>query len=442
MADRNVTAGRRRPGGREVAVTGIGLQTPGGDCPAAFWATLCSGESTAAALPVIGNRDLPVRFGCRIPDFDPVTTLGDKAVRRMDRVSQLAVVSGAAAIADSGLTDVAEARAGIVVGTAIGGVETLEGAIAGELRASPEFARRNALAIPAIMANAATAQLAIYSGWAGPNITVVNACASGANAIGEGMKMVRDGVADIVLAGGVEAPLTAFGILGFHHLRVLSTRNGDPRRASRPFDVHRDGFVLAEAAAFVVLEPAADARARGARSWAYLRGYCCNNDAWDVVMPRSDGRGAENCMRIALEDAQADLSDVLFINAHGTSTLINDRVEAHAIRGLFGSSTPPVTSNKGALGHSLGAAGAVEFVATCLSLGAGHIPPTANYELSESQIDIDVVSGKGASCDSRNRVAISNSFAFGGGNACLVVQGGERSLTSGGKVYHERYSRS
>ncbi|HEY2578192.1 MAG TPA: beta-ketoacyl-[acyl-carrier-protein] synthase family protein [Streptosporangiaceae bacterium] len=418
---------RDRP---EVVVTGMGVLAPGGNNLPLFWDTLCSGKSTADHLTVRcpGSRELPVRFGCAVQDVDPIAALGNKAARRMDRFSQLAVIAGMAAISDSGITDPDKGRSGIIVGTGIGGAGTHQGAVLGELHY--EEMRRIPYAIPMIMSNAAAGQLAIHTGWTGPNITISTACASGANAIGEGMRMIRAGIADVVLAGGSDTPMTPFIILAFHNLRALSTRNDDPGAASRPFDAQRDGFVLGEAAAFVVLESAQHARARGAAVWAQARGYGCTSDAWDMVTPKEDGSEAERCMSLALRDAHVTTSEIEFINAHGTSTVLNDRTEAVAIRRLFGADAPPVTSNKGTVGHSMGASGAVEFIATCLSLSAGRIPPTANYERSEQQIDLDIVSGNGAPCQSGNALAISNSFAFGGSNACLVIQGGDRRLSS------------
>ena len=418
---------QRRSDPLDVAVTGMGVVTPGGDTLQSFWKTLCSGAPTAAPLSFAADPDLPVRFGCAVRGFDAESIFGAKDTRRMDRVSQLAVAAGMAAIRDSGFSDTPGARGGIIVGTAIGGIGTHENAIMNELHQS-NVRRRNPLAIPMLMPNASAAQLAIRTGWTGANMTIVTACASGANAIGEGMRLIRDRSADIVLAGGTEAPLTALTVIGFHHLRALSTRNDDPAGASRPFDESRDGFVLAEGAAFVVLESSSHARERGAKAWAYVSGYGCNNDAADLVMPKSDGTGMEECLRLALEDAGVSPHEVLFVNAHGTSTVLNDRIEAQAIRRVFGADCPPVTSVKGVMGHSLGAAGAVELVATCLSLTTRRVPPTANYRRSEPQIDIDVVGREGVVCKSSRGVAVSNSFGFGGSNACLAVTNGERCL--------------
>lgn len=417
----------RRSDPLDIAVTGMGLVTPGGDTLQSFWKTLCSGVSTAAPLSFAADRDLPVRFGCEVRGFDPESAFGGKDARRMDRVCQLAVTAGLDAIRDSGFSDTPGVRGGVIVGTGIGGMTTHENALVSELNQG-KVRRRNPLAIPMLMANASAAQLAIRTGWTGANLTIATACASGANAIGEGARLIRDRSADIVLAGGAEAPLTVFGVIGFHHLRALSTHNDDPPGASRPFDESRDGFVLAEGAAFVVLESSSHARARGAKPWAYVCGYGCNNDASDLVMPKGDGTGMEECLRLALEDADVSPREVLFVNAHGTSTVLNDRIEAQAIRRVFGAHSPPVTSVKGVIGHSLGASGAVELIATCLSLATRRVPPTANYRRSEPQIDIDVVCGEAMVCKGSGGVAVSNSFGFGGSNACLAVSSGERCL--------------
>ena len=411
----------------EVAVTGMGVLTSAGNSLGALWAALCAGKSTAAPLVQVDTRELPVRFGCEVSDFDPVAVLGRKEARRTDRVTQLASVAGAAALVDAGVTDVDVARAGVVVGLGFGGPATIENA-AVSAATGGKAGRMNALAIPMGMANAPAAHLAMLTGWTGPNLTIAAACASGAHAIGEGARLIRDGTADVVLAGGTEAPFTVCNIVNFHHLRALSVRNDDPARASRPFDRQRDGFVLAEAAAFVLLESVPHARARGATAWGYVLGYGRNNDAWDIVKPREDGAGAEACMRLALAESGLTERDVLFITAHGTSTALNDRAEAQAISRLF-NSRPPVTSGKGCLGHSIGAAGAVGFVATCLGLAVGRVPPIANYEGSEPEIDVNIVAGQPVTCKSGVRIAVSNSFGFGGNNVCLAVRGGERRLS-------------
>jgi 3-oxoacyl-[acyl-carrier-protein] synthase II len=411
----------------EVAVTGMAVLTSAGNSLGAFWAALCAGKSTAAPLVRVDTRELPVRFGCEVRDFDPVAVFGRKEARRTDRVTQLASVAGAAALADASVTDVDVARAGVVVGVGMGCPATYENGVVGIVTGG-KAARMNALAIPMAMANAPASQLAMRTGWTGPNMTIAAACASGAHAIGEGARLIRDGTADVVLAGGTEAPLTRCNLVSFHHLRALSVRNDDPAGASRPFDRQRDGFVLAEAAAFVLLESVPHARARGATAWGYLLGYGRNNDAWDVVMPREDGAGAEACMRLALEESGVPEGDVQFISAHGTSTALNDRAEAQAISRLF-TSCPPVTSAKGCVGHSLGAAGAVGFVATCLGLAAGQVPPIANYGGSEPEIDINIVAGQPVTCELGAGMALSNSFGFGGNNVCLAARGGDRRLS-------------
>jgi 3-oxoacyl-[acyl-carrier-protein] synthase II len=408
----------------------MAVLTSAGSSLGAFWAALCAGKSTAAPLVGVDTRELPVRFGCEVRDFDPVAVFGRKEARRTDRVTQLASVAGAAALADAGVTDVDVARAGVVVGTGFGAPATYENQAVG-VATGGKAARIKALAVPMAMANAPAAHLAMRTGWTGPNMTIVAACASGAHAIGEAARLIRDGTVDVVLAGGTEAPLTRVNLVSFHLLRALSVRNDDPAGASRPFDRQRDGFVLAEAAAFVLLESVPHARARGATAWSYLLGYGRNNDAWDIVAPREDGAGAEACMRLALDESGLSERDVLFINAHGTSTVLNDRVEAQAISRLF-TGRPPVTSVKGCVGHSMGAAGAVGFVGTCLGLVAGQVPPIANYGGSEPEIDINIVAGQPITCELGARVAVCNSFGFGGNNVCLIVRGGERRLSEPG----------
>jgi 3-oxoacyl-[acyl-carrier-protein] synthase II len=268
-----------------------------------------------------------------------------------------------------------------------------------------------------VMPNAAAASLSLHFGFRGPCLCITTACAAGTNAIGEGMRLLREGSADVVVAGGAEAPITPWVLAGFAAAQALSTRDDDPSRASRPFDRERDGFVMGEGAAVLVLERVDDALARGATIHARVVGYARNADAHHLVAPAPDGRGALECMRLALDDAGADAGDVAHVNAHGTSTPYNDAAEAAAINTLFGDGAPPVTSVKGAIGHAIGAAGAIEAVASVLTLISRTIPPTANYEEPDPDVDLDVVSASRSLADG---LVLSNSFAFGGHNATLV----------------------
>jgi len=401
-----------------IAVTGLGLVTPAGDTCEIFWDTLVAGRSVAREVQHVDVSEAPIRFGCEC-DFDPRPILSEKDVRRSDRNTQLAIVAAEHALADAVAPDLDLARVATVVGTGFGGLETAD-------RGAREFlgvgaggvkGRVNPLFVPMTMPNAGSSVIAMRQGFRGPCLTVSTACAAGANAIGEAMRLLREGSADAVVAVGSEAPLTPWIMAAFAAAHALSERSVDPTAASRPFDRDRDGFVIAEGAAALVLERLPDAVARRARVRAELLGYARNTDAFHLVAPPPDGRGARDCMRLALEDAGLTPTDVAHVNAHGTSTTHNDAAEASAIRAVFGDAMPPVTSVKGVLGHSIGAAGAVEAVAGVLTLEHGMIPPTANYETPDPALGLDVVAEPRALGDG---VVLSNSFAFGGHNAVLV----------------------
>jgi 3-oxoacyl-[acyl-carrier-protein] synthase II len=334
-------------------------------------------------------------------------------------VTQFTIGAGDAALADAAFGDVDPARVGIVMGTGFGGLETAEVGAREFLgvKNSALKGRINPLFIPMVMPNAGAATFSQRHGFCGPCMSISTACAAGANAIGEGMRLLREGSADVVIAGGAEAPLTPWVMTAFAAAHALSERADEPTLASRPFDRDRDGFVMGEGAAVVVLERLDDARARGATVHAQLLGYGRNADAYHPTSPPPDGRGAADCMRLALADAGLGPADVAHVNAHGTSTAFNDIAEATAIRTVFGADAPPVSSVKGVLGHAIGAAGALEAVASVLTLGTGTIPPTANCLNVDPEIDVDVVREPRALGDG---VVLSNSFAFGGHNAVLV----------------------
>jgi len=402
-----------------VAVTGLGVTTPAGCSLDTFWDTLVAGRSVAREVRHVDVSESPIRFGCEV-DFEPQPTLSEKDVRRSDRNSQLAIVAAEDAFLDAGAPEVDAARAATVVGTGFGGLETADSgsrAFLGVAPGSPK-GRMNPLFVPMAMPNAASALIAMRRDAQGPCLTISTACSAGANAIGEGTRLLREGSADLVIAVGSEAPLTPWIMAAFAAAHALSERTDDPASASRPFDSARDGFVIAEGAAALVLERLPDAEARGARVRAEILGYARNTDAFHLVAPPPDGRGARDCIRLALADAGVTPADIAHVNAHGTSTVHNDVAEAAAIQAVFGADVPPVTSVKGVLGHSIGAAGAVEAVASILTLERGTIPPTANYQTPDPAIPLDVVAeprplGTG--------VVVSNSFAFGGHNAVLVI---------------------
>jgi beta-ketoacyl-acyl-carrier-protein synthase II len=399
-----------------VAVTGLGLVTPAGIGVEASWARVLTGESTASRDPNL--EGLPVDFSCRVPDFDATELLGRKAARRLDRFVQLAVVAAREAIADAQLDpDTWDGtRVGVVLGCGMGGAWTWEEQHRRLLEHGP--GRVSPMLIPMLVPNMVAGQLAMEFGARGPNLVTATACASGATAIGTGRDLLRSGACDIVLTGGTESGLTPLSIAGFAQMTALSSRCDDPAAASRPFDVDRDGFVAAEAAGVLVLERTDDAAARRAPVRAHLAGYGASADGYHITAPDPEGDGAARATGAALADAGIEPGEVVHVNAHGTSTPLNDRAEAAMIRRVLGDHVA-VTSTKGVTGHALGAAGAIEAAFTVLAVQHDVIPPTANLESQDPDIDLDVVAK--APRETTVDVAVSNSFGFGGQNAVLVV---------------------
>ena len=400
----------------EVAITGIGLVTPAGIGIESNWERICAGLPTAAHDPNLDG--LPVAISCRVPDFDANALLGRRTAWRLDRVSQLALVAAKEALDDAGLLPATwdGARVGVVLGNALGGTGAYEDAYAAMHQQGPAWVP------PLVMVqgpiNMISGYIAMQCGALGPNLVVATACASGVTAIGTARELLRSGACDIVLSGASEAPLARMPMAAYSQMGALSTRTDDPLRASRPFDVARDGFVAAEGAAVLVLERVSDARARGARVRALVSGYGASADGHHASAPDPSGAGAERAMRAALTDAGAAPEEVEHINAHGTSTELNDLTESRVIRRVFGDG-PAVTSTKGVTGHALGAAGAIEAAYTALSVERGTVPPTANLEEQDPRIEIDVVVDKPRSL--RIERATCNSFGFGGQNAVLVI---------------------
>jgi 3-oxoacyl-[acyl-carrier-protein] synthase II len=404
-------------GRTRVAVTGVGVKTPAGTDIDGFWATLTSGRSAAARLTRIDPSDLPVQFGCEVPDFEPTAYLGTKEARRLDRVTQLGFAAAVDALADAGDVNADPARCAVVIGTGVGGLITLEDQVSvylqkGPLRVSPFF-------VPMMMTNATAGTVAMQFGWTGVNICISTACAASAHAVGEAARLIRDGSADVVMTGGTETCLTGTAISAFARMTALSTRNDDPAHASRPFDAERDGFVMGEGASALVVERWDRAVARNATIYGEVVGYGRNADAYHITAPSPGGEGAAACMQLALEDAGLAATQIGHVNAHGTSTPLNDAAEAEAIRKVFGESPPPVTSTKGVTGHLIGAAGATEAVACLLAMRSGSVPPTANLERLGDDIQLDVVHGEPRSV--APSPALSNSFGFGGHNVTLIL---------------------
>ena len=405
---------RGRP---RVVVTGVGVKTPAGNDVASFWEQLCAGRASARRIESFDPADLSITFAGEVRDFDAAQYFGPKEARRQDRVTQLGFGAAADALGDAGELGADPSRCAVIIATGVGGLHTLEENERiyfekGPSRVSPFF-------VPMMMPNATAGVVAMQLGWTGPNLCVATACAAGAHAIGEGVRLIRDGTADVVMAGGTEAAVTPLTIAAFARMGALSTRNDAPERASRPFDADRDGFVIGEGAGCVVLEPLERARARGATIYGEVAGYGRNADAYHITAPSPGGAGAAVCMQLALDDADVEPSAIGHVNAHGTSTPLNDAAEAEAVRKVFGDSQPVVTSTKGVTGHLIGAAGAVEAVAALLSVRDGIVPPTANLEKLGDDIELDVVAGSPREVGPKP--AISNSFGFGGHNACLVL---------------------
>ena len=403
---------------RNVVVTGLGLVTPIGIGVDAFWDGLMHRRSGAGPLEAFDASGSSVRIAAEVHDFDASTFVAAREASRMDRFCQMAVVAAGLGLRHSGLDFPDPERTGVVVGTGIGGLSTIEEQHRALLERGPRGV--SPFMVPRLMPNGAAAAISMRFGLFGPNHSIATACATGAHAIGEATLAIRSGRAEVMLAGGAEAALTPLSLAAFARMGALSRRNDEPESASRPFDAERDGFVFGEGAGVVVLESEEHARARGAEILARVSGYGASADAFHVTQPDPQGAGAVRAMRVALDDAAVDPSNVDHVNAHGTSTPFNDRIETLAIKEVFGNEAKriPVVSTKSQTGHLLGAAGAVEAAASVLAIRRGVIPSTINLETPDPECDLDYV-GDGPR-EERVRVAVSNSFGFGGQNACLV----------------------
>ncbi len=409
---------------RRVVVTGIGTVNPVGVDVESTWRGLLDGISGIGPITEIDASDLPSRIAGEIKDFDIEAFMPRRQARRMDRYGQLFWVAAREALEDSGIAyeddDPAANRAGVVVGTGIGGVATFEEELTTLLEIGPH--RLSPFGIPKIIANMAGGQVSIDFNLYGPNTTVVTACAASANAIGDAAAIIQRGAADVMISGGGDAAVTRFAMGGFAQARALSTRNDDPQGASRPFDANRDGFVMAEGAAALVLEEREHALERGATVYAEVVGYGMSADGYHVTLPRPGGAGAARAMQAALDDAGIAAAQISYINAHGTSTAANDVTETMAIKAVFGDDAYriPISSTKSMTGHLLGGAGALEAVASVLAIRDGIVPPTINLTDPDPECDLDYVPGRARDVDVR--YAMSNSFGFGGHNAVLVFR--------------------
>jgi 3-oxoacyl-[acyl-carrier-protein] synthase II len=410
-------------GRRRVVITGMGAVTPLGNDIESTWSALLAGESGATEITQFDSTDYSVHFACEVKDFDPTQWIEKKAARRMDRFSQLILAAARQAEQDSGI-DVAKEpdRIGVSVATGIGGLKSLQDSYDTLLQRGPD--RVNPFSIPAIIPNMGAAWVSMELGTKGPLSSQCTACAASNMAIGESLDAIRLGRADVMLAGGTEAPITPIGIAGFSSMRALSRRNDDPKRGSRPFDAERDGFVMGEAGAIVVLEALEHAQARGATIYAELLGYGLSSDAKHVTEPDPTGKNPARAMTMAFGDAGIEPSEIGYINAHGTSTPLGDASETRVLKLAVGEEQAykiPVSSTKGATGHCLGAAGAVEGIFTMLAVRDGKLPPTINYEVPDPECDLDYIPNETRDAPDL-RVGVSNSFGFGGHNACIVVR--------------------
>ncbi len=405
---------------RKVVVTGIGPVTPIGTGLEAFWEGLTTGRNGVFPIDYLDTTDLSVKIAGRVQDFDPADYLGPKEVRRTDRFVQLGIAAAQLAWKDAGEPEVNPERAGVVIGSGVGGITTiLEQA---EVLAEKGPRRVSPFTVPALMVNAAAGHVAMMLGFMGPNLCTVSACASGAHAVGESYRLVRDGYLDVAVAGGAESGTLRLTISAFANMTAL-TKNPDVETASRPFDANRNGFVLSEGGVALILESEGHAKARGARIYAEIAGYGASADAYHITAPDPKGTGAALAIRWALEDAGEDPSAVDYVNAHGTSTPLNDAGETAAIKAALGDENAhriAISSVKSMTGHLLGAAGAMEAAATVLTLQNGVIPPTIHYETPDPECDLDYVPNEAREADVR--FAISNSFGFGGQNAVVAFR--------------------
>lgn len=407
---------------QRVVVTGLGAVSPLGLDVPTTWQGLLAGRSGGGPITLFDASNLDVRIACEVKGFDPRAAMDHREVRRTDRFTQFALVAAREALTDSGLLSatIDKDRVGAIVGTGIGGVNSLIDAVHTLEQRGP--ARTSPLAVPMLMANAASAHIAIAYGFRGPNYSVVSACATGNNALGEAMETIKRGDADVIVAGGSDAALVPMAIATLANAGALSKRNDDPLGASRPFDATRDGFVFGEGAAILILESLDHARQRDARIYAELCGYGTTSDAFHITAPVEGGEGAARAIQIALAKAGVQPDQVDYINAHGTSTPLNDKGETQAIKTVFGDHAYKlaISSTKSMTGHLIGAAGAIEAIATVLAIHHSMIHPTINYRNPDPDCDLDYVpnTARKANVD----VAISNGFGFGGHNATIVFR--------------------
>ena len=405
---------------RRVVVTGLGLVTPLGCDVEQVWEHLLAGKSGIHELTVLDTSRHKVKFGGDVPNFDPGDSVDAKEAKRLDRFSLFAMYAAKKALDDSGIdmSSVDPFRCGTIVGSGIGGLNEIEAQMMRLFLKGPD--RVSPFTIPTMMLNAAGGNIAIRHNLRGPNFATATACASSSNAMGDAIKSIRYGEADLVVTGGSEAAITDMGLSGFANMKALSTRHDSPAEASRPFDADRDGFVLSEGAGILVFEEYEHARQRGARIYCEVKGYGGSCDAGHITQPDAEGTGASRAMQNALSNSALAPDEIDYINAHGTSTPLGDKAESKAIRNVFGSAADllNVSSTKGHIGHTLGASGGIEMIFAVLSVANDVIPPTINYDTPDPDCDLNYTPNQPQERVVRN--ALNNSFGFGGHNACLI----------------------
>ena len=407
---------------KRVAVTGVGMVTPLGLNREDTWNSVLAGNSGVAEITRFDASEFSTRFAAEVKGFDPVDFVGVKDARKMDRFMSFAVVASNEALEHAGLKTPLENgdRAGVIIGSGIGGFETIEREVRKFIKGGPR--KISPFFIPAAIINEASGQVSIRAGAGGPNSATVTACAAGSHAIGDSYRIIQRGEADLMITGGAEAPITPLGIGGFAALRAISSRNDDPERASRPFDRDRDGFVVGEGAGILILEELESALKRGAPILAEMVGHGMSGDAFHITLPPEDGRGIIRAMQLTLDEAGMSPDQVDYINAHGTSTIPNDRIETAALKKVFGDHSRKllVSSTKSMTGHLLGAAGGVEAALSVLAIRDQVAPPTTNLENPDPDCDLDYVPNEARKAVIRS--VLSNSFGFGGTNAVLMFK--------------------
>ncbi len=405
-----------------VVITGIGLESPVGSDKSTFWNNIINGKSGISAVESFDVSQYPCRIAGEIKNFDPSVYMEKKEAKRVDRFTQLGVAAALKAWSDSGLdkVDLNKNEVGVMVGSGIGGIQTIEEQL--QVLAEKGPRRVSPFLVPALIANMASGYISMLLGIRGPNTTVVTACATSTHAVGDAMHIIKRGDAEIMLAGGAEAAISHLAFSGFSAARALSFKNEEPEKASRPFDLKRDGFVMGEGAGVVIMETLDHALARGATIYGEVIGYGMSGDAYHMTAPDPDGQGACLCMKRALKSAGISPDEVDYINAHGTSTEFNDKIETMAIKKVFGehANKLAISSTKSMTGHLLGAAGAIELIATLLIMENQLIHPTINYEYPDPECDLDYVPNEAR--EGTVNIAISNSFGFGGTNATLAIK--------------------